>query len=409
VVVSPRAAQLAPGAVKTFACQVTGTPDVRCAWAVEGTGGGTITATGEYAAPAAETTDRVVATSVADPSKSDAATVVVMDPSTPGVWRDVTPPGFVNTYGAQDILVNPQHPNVLYAFGDRAGCWRSDDFGETFTKQSNDAFFESGGGWGEAIAPDGSYMLACSGYGAGDAWRSESKDENGVLDGKIWTQYSMAPGGTYSFDVYNFDIDPNNVNHVLACGHNDAWLKESNDGGKTWTMLTNPGWGASSYVFFITSSTWLVVSAGGTGAGTWQTTNSGASWSLVGPTLTHLHGETQYVDVGGGVLFLATDSGIHKSPDSGATWSRVSSQDASGIAKTATTLYATAGFPNAPGSYGPSPQRASLASGGVTWTNDTPTVGMIQGAKRMGVTFDGSRHVIVSGNWNAGIWRFIEP
>ncbi len=33
---------------------------------------------------------------------------------------------------------------------------------------------------------------------------------------------------------------------------------------------------------------------------------------------------------------------------------------------------------------------------------------MTNGAKRTAVAFDGSHYVIVSGNWNAGLWRYVE-
>ena len=35
--------------------------------------------------------------------------------------------------------------------------------------------------------------------------------------------------------------------------------------------------------------------------------------------------------------------------------------------------------------------------------------GMTNGTKRAAVTFDSTRHVIVSGNWRSGIWRYVEP
>jgi hypothetical protein len=34
---------------------------------------------------------------------------------------------------------------------------------------------------------------------------------------------------------------------------------------------------------------------------------------------------------------------------------------------------------------------------------------MTNGPKRAAVTFDGTHSIIVGGNWNAGIWRYVEP
>jgi hypothetical protein len=34
---------------------------------------------------------------------------------------------------------------------------------------------------------------------------------------------------------------------------------------------------------------------------------------------------------------------------------------------------------------------------------------MKNGPKGAGVTYDGPNYIIVTGNWNAGIWRYVEP
>jgi hypothetical protein len=34
---------------------------------------------------------------------------------------------------------------------------------------------------------------------------------------------------------------------------------------------------------------------------------------------------------------------------------------------------------------------------------------MIDGWKRLSVTFDGKHHILVGGFWLAGIWRYVEP
>jgi hypothetical protein len=77
VTVSPSLYTLQPGESHTFTAAVTGTTNTAVTWTVQEPGGGTITADGEYTAPATEGTYHVVATSVADATASDSATVTV--------------------------------------------------------------------------------------------------------------------------------------------------------------------------------------------------------------------------------------------------------------------------------------------------------------------------------------------
>jgi hypothetical protein len=76
--VAPTTASLLSSGTQTFTASVTGTTNTAVTWAVqEGTPGGTITSGGLYTAPGAAGTYHVVATSVADTSKSATATVTV--------------------------------------------------------------------------------------------------------------------------------------------------------------------------------------------------------------------------------------------------------------------------------------------------------------------------------------------
>jgi carbon monoxide dehydrogenase subunit G len=82
VSVSPDPATVRVGGTVSFTAMVTGlAPGQSSAvtWSVrEGAAGGTVDASGRYTAPAAAGTAHVVATSVADPSRSDSATVTVI-------------------------------------------------------------------------------------------------------------------------------------------------------------------------------------------------------------------------------------------------------------------------------------------------------------------------------------------
>jgi len=91
VTVTPGTTTVPAGSSTTFAAAVTGTTTRTVTWTVqEGSGCGTVSATGVYAAPNAGATCTVVATSAADTTKSGAAMVTVTAPSS-GVAISINP------------------------------------------------------------------------------------------------------------------------------------------------------------------------------------------------------------------------------------------------------------------------------------------------------------------------------
>jgi lysophospholipase L1-like esterase len=83
VAVTPKTAALTTAGTRTFSAAVTGTvtgQSTAVTWSVQEAGGGTVDTVGRYTAPAVTGTFHVVATSVADTSKSDVATVTVSAP-----------------------------------------------------------------------------------------------------------------------------------------------------------------------------------------------------------------------------------------------------------------------------------------------------------------------------------------
>ncbi len=77
VVVSPPAAQVSPSGTQGFVATVSGASNLAVRWDVAESGGGTIDSNGLYRAPAQAGTFHVVATSLADASKSATAAVTV--------------------------------------------------------------------------------------------------------------------------------------------------------------------------------------------------------------------------------------------------------------------------------------------------------------------------------------------
>jgi hypothetical protein len=82
VAIAPSAPSVAAGGTVTFQATVTGTADTSVVWSVrETTACGAVSSSGVYTAPTSATTCHVVATSVADATKSATATVTVTAPS----------------------------------------------------------------------------------------------------------------------------------------------------------------------------------------------------------------------------------------------------------------------------------------------------------------------------------------
>lgn len=77
VTISPSVATVVPGGAQAFATTVSGTTNTAVTWSVTENGGGTVDSTGHYTAPASTGTFHVVATSVADSTRSDSAAVTV--------------------------------------------------------------------------------------------------------------------------------------------------------------------------------------------------------------------------------------------------------------------------------------------------------------------------------------------
>ncbi|TMB37658.1 MAG: hypothetical protein E6J58_10750 [Deltaproteobacteria bacterium] len=76
--ITPHTTSVTSSGSVSFSAIVTGTANTAATWKVqEGSAGGAVTAAGVYTAPSAAGTYHVVATSVADPSKNDTATVNV--------------------------------------------------------------------------------------------------------------------------------------------------------------------------------------------------------------------------------------------------------------------------------------------------------------------------------------------
>ena len=123
VAVSPHDPSLVPNASLAFSAAVTGTASRATAvtWSVQEAGGGKVDAAGTYTAPGAAGTFHVVATSVADPSKSDVATVAVAPAGTftliPGERLTLWNPGIPGGVPSRTVQCGPTVSAATYGNG----------------------------------------------------------------------------------------------------------------------------------------------------------------------------------------------------------------------------------------------------------------------------------------------------
>jgi len=329
-------------------------------------------------------------------------------------------------YGALDVLADPVRPSDFYIFICYQGAWKSVDYGMTWTKVSkgmNSDLLESGRPWMGGIDPSTHRdpntppaLYTASGYG------SHLGLYKSIDGGNSWTIYPLKnTQGAASDDVYSIDVDPGNSNHLIA-GFHDVGLSESTDGGKTWTTIKVPnGFGKSVYPKFVltgsaatTSTTWISLAQWENNSnGMWRTTDSGKTWTQVNSKLEHGHGSGEIYQDGKGNIYAAgssSDGPLQRSADYGVTWAAVKSGmvPQNGVFGTPNYVYAELNGAILDGL--DQHLQRSPASDGVNWSDWQPTApkGMTNGNKRAAVSYDGSHYVIVTGNYLAGIWRYVE-
>jgi hypothetical protein len=361
--------------------------------------------------------------------------VCVLSDCEPGHWVPVTPDGVSLTegacgnYGTKSVQVDPVHPERLYTMFHCQGVFQSDDYGQTWNGPINT---------GENAAPvtdcaglvalppakisEASmlYVACIRGSGTG-FWRSTNA-------GVDFTNSVVAPGSERSGQqFYPPVIDPYDDLHLLMAGHGVSLLVESTDGGETWsenvlpeTMSESPGTIGINFVdagsAAATHGNWLWMGdqVGGT-TGTWRTTDAGENWHNV-ESNRHTSGATQiYQPDTSGLLFMAgvysdLGWGAFRSTDFGETWAHVGTGKQQAIVfGTPNSVYAMFGWGiGEAGIVDPALERSAHPGAG-DWTEPGTPESMTQGPAQAAVTSDGVNHIVLTANYNAGLWRYVEP
>jgi hypothetical protein len=345
------------------------------------------------------------------------------------VWVDLTPagidltPGYSQTvipgqnddnFGVNEIVADPVTPGRLYMLVNYQGLWRSNNHGETWTKISTGGitYLDGGKGWAFDIAPDGTYMLAAVGNNFQGSPNGRMTVMRSTDGGVTWTK-----SASLGVDPYHISICPFDQTRVLVTNHDDDHVHESLDSGQTFTDMgvVNAAITNSGFIFYLDDADTAIYIGGDTDP-SYRGTKSGGTWTwtLVSDlnNAAHIHGASQMFRHAAGVYFHGSAAntgadGIYKSTNNGVNWTRVSTIPSAAIIGTPTTLYSMA---SAPANTGDWDARFTTAprNPGDTWAAPSDPTGMVNGAKRMAVTFDGTRRAIHVASWHGGYWRYIE-
>jgi photosystem II stability/assembly factor-like uncharacterized protein len=187
--------------------------------------------------------------------------------------------------GANDVVLDPQHPNVLYATmwqmyrtpwklssgGPGSGLYKSSDAGAHWTKLSANPGFAQGilGKMGVAVSPvDSNVVYAIVQAKHGGVYRSA---DGGATWTRVNNEMKLRQRAFYYIAIF---ADPKDPNTVYAPNVDACWV--SHDGGKTWTPLRPPH--GDNHIVWVNPHDTNILLEGNDGGAT-VSTDGGKTWS----------------------------------------------------------------------------------------------------------------------------------
>jgi len=242
------------------------------------------------------------------------------------------------------VAGHPDRPNSYFLGATGGGVWKTDDAGQSWHNVS-DGFFGAGSIGAIAMAPSNPDIVY---VGTGEApirgvatargdgmYRSDD-------GGKSWRRIGLE----HSRHISKVIVDSKDPNLVYVAVQGDAWgpseergVYRSRDGGAHWEkiLFVDPSTGASdldidrSNPNILYAAMWdhrrrpWTVRSGGQGSGLWKSVDAGAHWTRLTKGLPSLMGKTG-ISVSPAdpnriwAMIEAVDGGVYRSDDAGRTW-----------------------------------------------------------------------------------------
>ena len=266
-------------------------------------------------------------------------------------WRSIGP-----YIGGRVVAVAgvAQIPNLFYMGAVDGGVWRSTDYGNHWENLTDGKIPAGANSIGAiAVAPSDPNVIYV-GTGEGDP-RGTMITGEGIYKstdaGKTWHYAGLRETHT----VTAIAVDPRNPNvaYVSSLGHvfkdnTERGVFKTTDGGKTWSkvLYVDAKTGANDVVIdpknpdTLYATMWQMyrtpwkLSSGGPGSGVFKSTDAGAHWTRISNNPGFAKGVLgkMGVAVSGAdpnvvyAIAQAKDGGVFRSGDAGATWTRVNSE-----------------------------------------------------------------------------------
>jgi photosystem II stability/assembly factor-like uncharacterized protein len=302
----------------------------------------------------------------------------------------------ITTGRVSDIEIDPKNPNVWYVASASGGLFKTENRGNTFTP-----IFDEGGSFslGAVVVDPKDSNIVWLGTGENNNQRSVAFGD-GIyksLDaGKTWKRMGLE----HSEHIQNIVIDPRNSNVVYVTAIGPLWtsggdrgLYKTTDGGATWkaVLTVSADTGATDMVMDPKKPDTLYVAmlqrrrqvgqliGGGPESGIFKSTDGGAKWTKltkglptvemgrVGLGINPKNPKTLYALV----TAQKGQGGFFRSDDAGASWTRIGRQVSEGRGSDPNAPQPPPPAPCGPiGSPAPSPAPAPDGRGGRGATDD---------------------------------------
>ncbi|MBU1074810.1 hypothetical protein KJ705_01895 [Patescibacteria group bacterium] len=215
----------------------------------------------------------------------------------------------INNVNVITMLFHPDDEDTIYLGTERNGIWRTKNRGEQW-----EAFGITSGNYSTiSIDPQSPEIV----YTATGSTIIKTTD-----DGKNWETIYLEPRNQ---NIVSVNIDNYEPSRLLAATQ-DAQIIESADYGETWTTI-NPDIPLKTTLkrLYINPSDTRVVYAVTFSDGIYKSTDKGANWTLITEAFIEYPGANTinwftFTEKDPNILYVATNYGILKSPDAGATW-----------------------------------------------------------------------------------------